>query len=451
LLRATVNTRDHAAAALPVAAGLAVGLLLGTRQGLGLVGAVGAVVLFLILVWDLRFVVPLLAVMLPFGPRFEMGFGNLYLSTAILLIAYLAWAVRTPALREGLVFKYDAVVLGVIALMGAFVLSSLQNYAILLSEKTAMLKFIQFLLYTGLFVMVYQMDFARRDIRRLFILILVAGFFEGLVGAMQWVTRPGLYVAGTFDNEHNLYASYAAFMAVVFLGVTLESRRAVVRLAGVLALAVILYSIVFSFSRTAYISLLTSLLMFAFLPVSRAKRMGVPAAGLAAAAGVILIVPASVADRMRNIMETATGQYVALSYRYRVIMWKQALKDFTESPLLGKGAWAYELRDNFFVKAGAEAGIVGLGTFLILVFFILRALRRSAAYPFGDDFMRGVAVGFFPAAFGSLVVFNLAGDFLAVHRFIGVFWIGLALLLRYTSAGGNVTHAAKEAPEGTLR
>ncbi len=440
-----MRARDSVAVLSVVLAALVTGLLFGTRQGLGLVAPAGGVLLFLLLFWDLRLVVPLLIVMLPFGPKFEMGFGNLYLSTGVIMIAYLAWALRLPVLRDALWFKYDRVVLGVLALMGAFVLSSLQNYTFLFSDSTALLKFIQFLLYTGLFVMVYQMDFSRSDIRRLFILIVVTGAMQGLVGALQWRMNPGLYVAGTFDNEHNLFASYAAFIAILLLGVTLESRRAPVRLAAAFAVGVTVYSIIFSFSRTAYISMLVSFLLFAILPISRAKRVAIPVAAVAAAAGALIIVPASVVDRVRNIMETATGRFVALSFQYRLESWREALEDFTESPLLGKGAWAYELRDNFFVKVGAEAGILGLGAFLLLVFYILRDSWRNVADPPRDDFMRGIAVGFFPAAVGSLIVFNLAGDFLGVHRFIGVFWIGLALMLRYRSARGNVGHGTQEA------
>lgn len=445
MVRAITQTRGFKAVAVCILTSLAAGLLFGSRAGLGLVGPIGAVALFLVLVWDIRLVVPLLIVMLPFGPKFEMVFGNLYLSTAILMITYLAWAVRVPLMKQGLTFKYNAVLLAVVGLMAAFVLSSLQNYEFLFSNRSALLKFIQFLLYTGLFVIVYQMEFSRVEIKRLLILVVVSGGIQGLVGALQWLRNPGFYVAGTFDGEHNLYASYVAFVAILLTGVALETKRTAVLLASVSAVAIIVYSIALSFSRTAYVSLLVSLLLFGFLPISKRKRVLVPAITLAASAAALVIVPASVSERIRALMQTATGEYVALSFRYRLRMWRIALEDFKQSPLLGKGAWAYELRDNFFVKAGAESGIVGLAVFLLLVLLILRASWRLVLNPPRDDFMRGIVVGFFPAAVGSLIVFNLAGDFLSVHRFIGVFWIALALILQYRSAEGNARHGTHEA------
>lgn len=450
MTRTVTGPKDAVAIAACAFAALGVGLLFGTRPGLEWLPFLGAVVLFLVLVWDIRLIVPILVVSLPFGPKFAMGFGNLYLSTVILIIAYLAFAVRAPIVREGLCLRYSGVVLGVVGLMGVFVLSALQNYQVLLSDRTAFLKFIQFLLYTGIFVLACQMNFSRREIRAILIFAVVVGVGQGLVGAMQWIARPGLYVAGTFDNEHNLFASYVAFIMILVVGIMLEAKRAAVRLACVASISVMLYAIAFSFSRTAYVSILVSCLAFAAMPIGRIKRLLVPAGSIGIAAVALFLLPVSVLERARNIMETATGQLVALSFKYRLKMWRLAVEDMAESPILGKGAWAYELRDNFFVKVAAEAGILGFVVFLAMVYIILRASWLHAAAPPRDDFMRGVVVAFFPAAVGSLIVFNLAGDFLSLHRFMGVFWIVLALMLQYCSADESGTDGTKETVEGPL-
>jgi len=169
------------------------------------------------------------------------------------------------------------------------------------------------------------------------------------------------------------------------------------------------------------------------MPLSRAKRAIVPAACLVVLLVTLAIVPLPVVQRMEDILHTASGEVVALSFKFRLMLWKVALRGFLDSPVIGQGPGAYVIEDNFFVKAAAEAGLVGLVAFLALIWFILRDTWRVARVHLKDDFMRGVAVGFVPAAFGALVVFNLAGDFMGVTRFVGMFWISLALLLRYAA------------------
>jgi putative inorganic carbon (HCO3(-)) transporter len=436
-------SNDTAAVVFCIAASVALGLMLTTTAGHGLIGPVGSAVLFVLLLWDIRLVVPLLIVMLPFGPKYQMSFGNLYVSTVILVIAYAAWAVRMPVARRGFSLRVNGVLLWALALIVTFALSSLQSYAHLIQDRSAFLKFIQFLLYTGIVVMVYQMDFSRSQIKYLLVAVLLTGVAEGIIGSVQWITRPGFYVHGTIDYGHNLFAAYVTFTLLLMLGVVIETRRWAVRLAGIGALAVMMYSLVFAFSRTAYVSLAVSFATFAVVPMSRVKRIVVPAVALATAAIIVTAVPLSVLQRMEDVVNTATGESVALSYKYRTMLWRDALGHFLESPLIGQGAWAYGLQDNFFVKAGAEAGLLGLGSFLILIWVILRASRKVAAARPRDDVVRGVTVGLLPAAVGTLIVFNLAGDFMTTTRSIGVFWIALALLLRYDSSPEDGPRAAQ--------
>lgn len=450
MVEAKTRSGYYVAAVVCISVALVAGLLIGTDAGISILGPVGAIVVFLFLVWDIRLLVPLLIVTLPFGPKFSMSFGNLYLSTAITIVGYIALAVRTTLVRDAMSLRYNRVTLSVIGLMGAFILSTLQNYEVLLSDISAFLKFMQFLLSTGLFVLVSQIQFSRAEVKGLLAFALLVGVAQGVVGAAQWITRPGMYVLGTF-GQHNLFAIYEAFIVILLVGVLLETKRAVVRIACIAGIGIGLYAIAFSFSRTAYVSLFVSLLVFAVLPIGRLKRMLVPATALAAGALAFATLPSAVMERARNILETATGQYIALSFRYRLRMWRIAFEDFSESPLFGKGAWAFGLRDNFFMKAMAETGILGIGAFLILILTILHASWRNIKSPPRDDFMRGVVVGFFPAAVGNLIVFNLAGDFMSIHTSMGVFWIVLALLIQYCSASESGPDGIEKTAQGPVR
>lgn len=422
-----------------VLASLAAGLLLGTVSGQRLLAPIGAAVLLLLLVWDIRLAIPVLIVVVPYSPKYAMSFGNLYLSTATLIIVYFAYFIRIPVARNGLTFKYNSVVLVVLALLAVYGISTFQSYGLLLSDRTQMLRYIQFVLFVGIFVLVWQMEFSLRAVRSLMILAVVCGIVQGLVGVLQWVRNPGFFALGTFA-QHNFFGAYMTFMAFLMLGVVLETRRRIVALCGIVALGVMLYSILLSFSRTAYVFVFVSCLAFGLLPISRWKRILVPSLSLATVAGALIIAPLSIAERVRDIYLTATGEYIALSFKYRLGMWRAAYAEFVQSPILGKGSGVGGLQDNFFVKATVEVGMLGLGVFVVLIYVVLRASYRAIGSRPADDFMRGIAVGFFPAAVGSLIIFNLSMDFLAAHRFMGTFWIVLALLLKYCFEAGQPGH-----------
>lgn len=425
--------------AVCVLASLAAGLLLGTVSGQRFLGPIGAAALFLLLIWDIRLALPLLIVVVPFSPKYTMSFGNLYLSTAVLIIVYLAYLLRVPATRDGFTFKYNSVVLAVLALLAVYGLSTLQSYRLLLSDRTQMLRYIQFVLFVGMFVLVWQMEFSPRAIRNLMILALACGIAQGFVGVLQWVSNPGFYALGTF-GQHNFFGAYVTFVAFLLLGVVLETGRRIVVLCGIIALGVMVYSILISFSRTAYVFVFVSCLTFGLLPIPRWKRILVPSLSLATVAAGLVIAPLSIAERVRDIYLTATGEYIALSFKYRLGMWRAAYAQFVQSPVLGKGSGVGGLKDNFFVKATVEVGLLGLGVFVVLIYVVLRASYRAIGSRPADDFMRGIAVGFFPAAVGSLIIFNLSMDFLAAHRFMGTFWIVLALLLKYFFEAGQPGH-----------
>jgi len=361
-----------------------------------------------------------------------MSFGNLYLATVVLIIAFVAWVARMPARRDAFCLRYNGVVLALATMTVLFILYYVRNYEALLGSSPDLMRSAQYIMYTVLFVLVYQMDLSRRAIRNLFILILVSGAVQGLIGDMQWMTNPGFFVIGMM-GQHNIFAAYMILVTLLAVGVAVETRSRAVRLACLVGAGITVCGLAFSFSRTGYIALAVSVLTFACLPIARLKRAAVPLAAIVAMALTAALVPDAVRDRLRDILETATGERVTLSFKFRLEIWRTAWTEFASNPIFGN-ATAGGLKDNFFVKAAVETGLLGLGAFVALIYLALRASWRNIKHPPEDAFMRGIMIGFLPAAVSSLVVFNLAGDFIAMHGYIGVFWIALALVLRYPAA-----------------
>jgi O-antigen ligase len=419
---------------------LAIGAIVGGSVLLGsawamswmtLLAGLGGVSLFVAMVWDIRIVLPLLIVLFPLGPRFPFSFGNLYLSTAVLVIVYAAWLWRNALAREPYAIYLNRVVVAIAVFLGVLLVSSIQNLAQLVANKSNLLRFVQLFLYASLLALVLAQPLSRRAIKMLMALVLVAGLIEGLVGLVRWRSSTGLFVHGTFEGGHSDFAVYAIMIATLLMGVLLEARSLALSIASLAALGVMVTAIIFSFSRGGYAALAVSFLCLLAMPTRRRRKAAMASVFLAGVMLFFLFGPVHLFNSLKALVMTLTARAFPISFVYRLGMWKTALADFLEHPILGRGTWSYDLRDNFYMKVLGEAGIVGLAAFIGLLVTILREEWRAIRSCPDGGLMRGVAIGLLPATVGCLVVFELSGDFFVVHRFTGSFWVVLALTLKY--------------------
>jgi O-antigen ligase len=416
-----------------VALSVLVGVAAGTGWTLPFVIAAG-LGLFLVLVRDIRLIAPLLILLIPLGPKFEMGFGNLHLATALLIVGVVAWLWRNPLAPRPLSLPLNHVLVALVVLSAVLGLSALQVVPLLLGDPALFLRLIQFFLYTALFAMVLQIGFSPADVKKLLIFALLVGVVEAMAGLRQWLIQPGFYVSGTFDGQHNHFAIFIVFIALLLLGAVLETKSLLLRLAGLAGLALMVFGIVFSFSRGGYVAFAAGTLTFFLMPVRRKMKVVLALAAAASAVAVLVSVPAVIRERAYSIFLNVSGQQEGISFAMRLKMWRSGLADFAAHPVLGRGTWTSGLKDNFYLKVLAEAGILGFAAFLGLVYVVLREEWKLVRLGIEDDFMRGIAHGLFAATIACLVVYNLSGDFFGVHRFMGVFWIVVALLLVYGPA-----------------
>ena len=409
-------------------------VVLGSAVALGWglpLAVIGGIALFIALVWDLRVALPILIVMLPLGPRFPMSFGNLYLSSAVLIIVYVAWLWRNALLREPYVICLNRVVIAIAVFLGALVVSSCQNMAYLVANPPSLLRFGQLILYSCLPALILSQHLSRRAIKTLVALALIVGVIEAVVGLALWRFATAFFVHGTFEGGHSDFAVYAVLVTTLFLGVLLEARSRPLAAAVIAAVVVLLVAIGFSFSRGGYAALASSFVCLLAMPAGRSRKIAMASALLAGGAIFVLAGPLHFFNSLKDLVTTLTAKTFPISFVYRLGMWKEALIDFRQHPILGVGTWGYALRDSFYIKVLGEAGIVGLAAFIALLVTILREEWRAIKVCPDRGLMKGVAIGLLPATVGCLVVFELSGDFFVVHRFAGSFWVVLALTLKY--------------------
>lgn len=408
-------------------------VLLFSSRMLDLSILLAAVLLFAIFVKDMRWLAPILLVTSPLGPRFSLWFGNLYLTTAVLLIAYAAWLWRLPLSKRGLVFVRTPSGDAMAIMLAIFAASFLASLTLLLNDVSALLKAFQSLIYPAIFLIVLQMDFSPSHARSLMILTIVVGLMELAIGIYQGSTG-NLFVAGTFDGIYTHYGAYMTFIGILVAGILLESPNLMVALPLIVMLVGIIYVIGLSMCRTAYLAFPIALFVTLLMPFRTKPKIGLLVGMLVGFRLVQRLVSKEIALRALSILLSLSGQKTSVSFGIRLGMWKKALSEFMGNPIFGSGFGTYGLVDNCYYRFLAETGIVGMASFVFLIVMILKTSWSVANQQIDDFFMRGIAKALLPATLSCLVIFNASGDYFIVHRLMGAYWVVIAVMFKYAGS-----------------
>ena len=106
---------------------------------------------------------------------------------------------------------------------------------------------------------------------------------------------------------------------------------------------------------------------------------------------------------------------------------KQAFEGFSHRPIFGYGVTGFAFMDQQFARTLVETGIVGLVTFLALIWAVLKAgvvAMRNLTIP--ED--RGLALGFVAGTIGLLGHALGANTFIIV-RIMEPFWFFAAIVV----------------------
>lgn len=247
------------------------------------------------------------------------------------------------------------------------------------------------------------------------------------------------------SNGRAAFASQCTLFLVALFG-SIKSMR--VRLVVIFLLFAGVYSVLFSYSRGAWLGFAFGLL---YLGITRMRWMLVAILILAPFATVIL--PTSVIQRAT--MTYQEGELDASS-EDRVEIWQHALQTTLRDPILGVGFDCYhyyragmDLLDthNMYVKALVETGVVGLGL-LIGLFVSAFRMGHKLAKTATDPFFKAIGAGF-AAYMISVMITNIFGDRWTYIDLSSFTWILMALVaqgLEWTEAEKNAPLAATPEP-----
>ena len=232
----------------------------------------------------------------------------------------------------------------------------------------------------------------------------------------------------------NEWGSFHTIYTLFIIGLFLVDKHFWRRVAYSILILGGTYSLMYSFSRGAYIGLVVGLL---FIGIVRFRKL-LPVL-------VVLLIfwksilPLSVVERIEGtIVEEWTARTdivsiggVSLETAKRTDVWDEAFSYFLSNPILGTGYDTHQRltgwdTHNVYLKFMAEQGIIGLFIYLWLYALALRSGWRLYKQA-DEELVKALGFGFTCAVVGSMVV-NFFGDRWTYIQLGGLYWIFWAMV-----------------------
>lgn len=450
LARSWVHTRAAMAAATAIAVAAIV-----TLPPVGLIaGSLAATAV----VATLRYPVVgfcLLAVSVPWGSSLTAGSGSFPVTSTDLVVALLGfvWLVRIVARREN-PFE-GSPWLPWIGLFIAGITLSASQAADLHSSEAEIVKWLEL---ATVYLAGTRFIRSRQDVRIVIAAVVAGGVSQALLGFIQSGLSIGpasfaaqrllLRAYGTFDQP-NPYAGYLNIVLPMGLAMVLIGARGRLRLAYALASLTIFGAVLASESRGALLAgTVGVVVMFATLYRTMLRALCIAILGLAG--GILLavydLIPVSAFDRFLTPLGLANVTFndvndTNFSAVERAAHWIAGVRMFQSHPILGVGIGNYSAdypayhprgwyaslghAHDYYINIAAEAGIVGLCTYVLLVgsalWYSFVALRRAR-----EPVFRAAGLG----VIGALVAtsFHNIFDVLYVHGTTNLLGLLMALV-----------------------
>lgn len=291
--------------------------------------------------------------------------------------------------------------------------------------------------------------FSKSQFRWLCDVFLLIVFVVALYGIYQHnvgVEIPNTWIDSKFETSlktrvfsiigsPNILGSLLVLAMPMALVNVIQNTKYFKKLIYSLVFLVMVICLIFTYSRGAWIA---SGLAIVLLGLWLNKRLIL---GLLLAVVLVPMVVPTVYDRMTYM---TTSEYRQSSERGgRIGRWAQAVDYWRTSPAIGVGLGRYggavakrynptdsKYTDNFYLKTGTEAGLVGLLAFLMLVLVGLR-LARSGLDRISDSYLKAIGMALL-AGLVSVLAQNAVENVFEVPMMATYFWFFLGIVTTLT-------------------
>jgi O-antigen ligase len=247
-----------------------------------------------------------------------------------------------------------------------------------------------------------------------------------------WVKR----ITGTLAHPV-VFSEYLAFTATITLALLIFDKTCRKALFPVLLLELIVLYL--TYGRTGWIEFVAAIIaLFWFMGRRKIVFTVLPVIG----AGLLAAIPTLLA-RMQNVFDVTKESENSMVWR--IGLWIYALKKFPRKPIFGSGPDTFIHYVNYGVGFAAhhtwinlliETGIIGAGTFALVLVAAGRALSRRRRDP--DAHRDPIVVGM-SAAFVGVLTGSFAHDPFNLPVVCVYYWALLALALHPRSLPGTVS------------
>lgn len=260
--------------------------------------------------------------------------------------------------------------------------------------------------------------------------------------------------SGPIAYGPNQLAAFLTQFGMMFWAFGRVLKRFKVKILFYGAAAFTLITMVYAFSRAAYIATLVAMGVLALL---RDRK-------LLAVLAVFLItwqavVPAAVSERV-NMTHDANGNLEA-SAQERVDLWEQSKQLFMSNPVTGIGFGAFQfgehtdkLKDthNYYVKILVETGLIGFIIFSMMLYLMISAAWRlfRSAHQASDPLYEAIGLGMLLIMVSALVL-NGFGDRWSYVEINGLLWVMMGITLRAQMLVNQLPEAKAGRPLGARR
>jgi len=225
--------------------------------------------------------------------------------------------------------------------------------------------------------------------------------------------------------EPTTLGGYFSVGGALILGMAIYSKKKAVKVGWGLLFAVVVVPVVYTLSRTSYVTFLAT--VFAAAIISRRKWL--LAGAFFALALSPLYLPEKVLERIAYTFTGWQGYRFDPSTVERILVWKKVGWWLQRRPFLGGGLTAGNVLDSQYARVLIETGGIGL---LANVWLLQRAFREGLGlFKESTEWKKAMALGYLAGFVGILIHAMVTITFYIV-RIMEPFWLltGLVVALR---------------------
>lgn len=368
----------------------------------------------------------------------------------LLVFAFLAWPVQM-ALRGSLTYRLTPMDLPILLYLAAAAFLFLVRSPQINVAVEGVRVYVEYLLW---YFVAANLLLNKRQARALVNWLVALGTLVAVHGIYQYVV--GVEIPSTWLDaaegsvrtrvfsivgSPNVLGSFMALLIPVTASQFLSARSMMQKFIYTLCLASMALTLVFTFSRGAWLAMAGALVVYGLIYNWRALLI-LAAAALAAPK----LVP-GIATRISYMLSPA---YLMSSARAgRLARWDMAVDKIKYHPLVGEGFGRFGgavadryipssiYVDNFYLKTAAESGIIGLAALVWLLASGLRCALNSYRR-LTDPYLKGLAGGLLAGLTGVLL-HNVVENIFEVPMMSTYFWLLLGVSAALPHLDGQET------------